>query len=57
MKNKYLFLYILIAAVLGNLSSCGKANSSTLENVDCGYRYIAGHDCIVCSQGGVSCKW
>ena len=39
------------------LNSCGKAQSSSADDNDCGYRYISGHDCIVCSKGGVSCKW
>lgn len=48
---------IIFSLFLIVLSSCGKANSSTADSVECGYRYISGHDCIVCDHGGVSCKW
>jgi hypothetical protein len=47
--------FILILLI--NLNSCGKASSSAQDENECGYRYIAGRDCIVCSKGGVSCKW
>lgn len=57
MKNKIMLLFFLIILVIGSVSSCGKANGFAPENVDCGYRYISGHDCIVCDHGGVSCKW
>ena len=42
---------------LFNLNSCGKAQSAAEDDNECGYRYISGHECIVCSKGGVSCKW
>lgn len=45
----YLFLFLV--------TSCGKAISSAEDSNECGYRYIAGKDCIVCDKGGVSCKW
>lgn len=57
MNYRTLIFLLLICILIGNVSSCGKANGSALENVDCGYRWIAGHDCIVCEHGGVSCKW
>jgi len=57
MKNKIYHFVLLMGVLLGSISSCGKANGFTPENVDCGYRFIAGHDCIVCDHGGVSCKW
>lgn len=57
MKPRCLFFILLACILLGSVSSCGKANGFAPENVDCGYRYIAGHDCIVCDHGGVSCKW
>jgi hypothetical protein len=54
MRLHHLLFNLLFVVVM---TSCGKAKGSSLESVDCGYRYIAGRDCIVCSQGGVSCKW
>ena len=57
MNSRYLIAAILIGILVGNVSSCGKANGFAPENVDCGYRFISGHDCIVCENGGVSCKW
>lgn len=57
MNARYLFSIFLVGILIGGVSSCGKANGFDSENVDCGYRFIAGHDCIVCDHGGVSCKW
>ena len=57
MKIKFMLFIFLLAVLLGAVSSCGKAIGLAPENVDCGYRLIAGHDCIVCDHGGVSCKW
>ena len=47
--------FVLLLSTLA--ASCGKANSQTVESIDCGYHYIAGRECIVCEKGGVSCKW
>lgn len=47
----------LIVSMLLNLTSCGNALSSSSNDNDCEYRYVSGHDCVVCSKGGVSCKW
>lgn len=55
--NARALYFIFIVGILIGVSSCGKANGFAPENVDCGYRFIAGHDCIVCDHGGVSCKW
>lgn len=57
MKPKFLLLMLLLGTLISFVSSCGKANGFAPENVDCGYRFISGHDCIVCDHGGVSCKW
>ena len=57
MKASFFVFLVFMGVLVGNLSSCGKANGLAPENVDCGYRLIAGHDCIVCDHGGVSCKW
>lgn len=57
MKARSYIFVLLVGVLLGNVSSCGKANGVASENVDCGYRFISGHDCIVCDHGGVSCKW
>jgi len=57
MKSRFIMYLVVVAFVFGSISSCGKANGLAPANVDCGYRFIAGHDCIVCDHGGVSCKW
>ena len=54
MKILY-FVFIFLFSF--NLSSCGKAVSSAVDDNECGYRYVAGRECIVCEKGGVSCKW
>lgn len=54
MKILNLALICLFAVCL---NSCGKALSSPEDHNECGYRYVAGHECIVCEKGGVSCKW
>ena len=57
MKPRFMLFILLLGILIGSASSCGKANGGAVENVDCGYRFISGHDCIVCDHGGVSCKW
>lgn len=47
---------ILMFAILVN--SCGKdVEAGAVADNECGYRMIAGRDCIVCEKGGVSCRW
>ncbi len=58
MRIKSALLFALIVVAL-NMNSCGKmvdASSSSDEN-KCGYKYVSGRQCIVCSKGGVSCQW
>ena len=58
MKIRSALLFALITLVL-NLNSCGKmvdASSDSEEN-KCGLKYVSGKECIVCSKGGVSCRW
>jgi hypothetical protein len=51
------FNLALVVLFSFTLNSCGKVLGSGLDNNECGYRFISGHDCIVCEKGGVSCKW
>lgn len=49
-------LILVCAASL--LLSCGKELRATSANDNqCSFRMIAGHNCIVCEKGGVSCQW
>lgn len=48
MKSRHLLIVLLVGILLGSVASCGKANGFSPENIDCGYRFIAGYDCIVC---------
>jgi len=48
---------IITLLIFATLQSCGKAQGAPEDENECGYRFIAGKDCIVCSKGGVSCKW
>ena len=59
MKKNKIAMILFIITVFMNLSSCGKmvdAASDSDEN-KCGYKYISGRQCIVCSKGGISCQW
>lgn len=63
MKNsfKILLSLALTLSALGTINSCGKVlgnedDSSTNDN-QCEHRYVSGYACIVCSKGGVSCRW
>lgn len=39
-------------------SSCGRPlEAADGSDNECGFRYVAGKQCIVCEKGGVSCKW
>ncbi len=52
-------LPLALTFVVLSLSSCGKtvdAESNGDEN-KCGLKYVSGKECIVCSKGGVSCRW
>jgi hypothetical protein len=50
-----LLISFLFLAVLSFVQSCGNSEASG-EN-QCGVRYVSGKECIVCSKGGVSCRW
>lgn len=54
---KYIGTFLMMAFLI-SINSCGKMSEAAVaEDYDCGYRLIAGHDCIVCEKGGVSCRW
>lgn len=48
-------IFIIFFSIM--LNSCGKAESYATNENECEYRLVAGQECIVCSKGGVSCKW
>lgn len=60
MMNRILrALPLALTVLVLNLNSCGKmvdAESNSDEN-KCGFKFVNGRDCIVCSKGGVSCRW
>ncbi len=60
MKSNYILMFsIIFSSLFLNLNACGRLvdAASTSDENKCGYKYISGRQCIICSKGGVSCQW